>query len=251
MAGLNLDKLKNEINSRKQERGDEVVALAGEGKASLPKDMMLHKIIEATKTGRVNEAIIAIKTVDHNANNVAGVEKSRYNAMALSPDLNVHINSSVNETSKPLSQALSNNTTPTSYKPPVESINQLNEEKERGLYDEIERMNSHQKKMNPNYPTVNPLANTNNMNNNNQSQQILNENAFVESVEKRVLTNLNESLGAGIKEILKETVLELYTVNKIKDVLTENTEITKKMLNENRAYLKQIVIEIIRELQKK
>jgi hypothetical protein len=251
MAGLNLDKLKNEINSRKQDRGDEIVTLAGEGKASLPKDMMLHKIIEATKTGRVNEAIIAIKTVDHNANNVAGVEKSKYNAMALSPDLNVHIASSVsNEVSKPLSQSLSNTA---SYRPPVEAINQLNEEKERGLYDEIERMNSHQKKMNPNYPVSNPLANNVVANNNGQYpiNNTLNENAFVESVEKRVLTNLNESLGAGIKEILKETVLELYTVNKIKDVINENPELIKKIILENKTFMKQIVIEIIKELQKK
>jgi hypothetical protein len=169
--------------------------------------------------------------------------------MALSPDLNVHIAPSNSETSRPLSQSLTNTTT---YKPPIEATNQLNEEKERGLYEEIERMNGHQKKMNPNYPTSNPLAqNMNNMQYPSNNPNTLNENAFVESVEKRVLTNLNESLGAGIKEILKETVLELYTTAKINEVVTTNPEILKKMLTENKSVLKQIVIEIIRDLQKK
>ena len=240
MAGLNLDKLKNEINSRKQDRGDEIVSLAGEGKATLPKDMMLHKIIEAAQTGRVNEAIIAIKTVDQNANIKSPLPE--YNAMTA--DLSKHL---ITGNNAPIQQTMQQPLQPT-YKPPVDITNKLEEEKELGLYAEIERRNSEQRKLNSNYPTTNPLAQ--NINNKGQQQMTtLNESALVESVEQRVLTNLNESLGAGIKEILKETVLELYTTAKIKDVIAENPQLIKNIILENKSFLKEIVIGILREMK--
>lgn len=248
MAGLNLDKLKVVINSRKQDRGEEVITLAGEGRAVMPKDTMLHKIVEAAKTGRPNEAIAVIKNVDSKAN----IQKPLPDYNAMKPDLSKHlINENNTSVQQSVQQTVSNNTT---YRPPVDITNKLEEEKELGLYAEIERKNAEQRRLNSNYPVDNSLMQNRNINNNSIQQMnplSLNENVLVENVEKRVLLNLNESLGAGIKDILKETVLELYTVNKIKDVLVENTDITKKMFNENKAYLKQLVIEIIRELQKK
>ena len=68
----------------------------------------------------------------------------------------------------------------------------------------------------------------------------LNEVALVESVKNVVNNYLTENLGTVFEEAIKGTIIEMYAVERIKEVL-----------NENRDLIKSVVVETIREIQAK
>ena len=69
---------------------------------------------------------------------------------------------------------------------------------------------------------------------------MLNEGYLVENVKKVVNNYLTENLAPIFEEAIKSTIIEMYAVERIKEVLTENKEM-----------IKTIVYETIRELQAK
>jgi hypothetical protein len=71
-----------------------------------------------------------------------------------------------------------------------------------------------------------------------QQQMNLNEGYLVENVKKIVDNYLIENFGPVIEEAIKGTIIEIYAVERIKEVLQENREIVKS-----------IVLETIREIQ--
>ena len=67
---------------------------------------------------------------------------------------------------------------------------------------------------------------------------MLNEAYLSENVKKIVNGYLTENLGPIFEEAIKSTIIEMYAVERIKEVL-----------NENREMVKSIVIETIKEIQ--
>ena len=75
----------------------------------------------------------------------------------------------------------------------------------------------------------------------NQTQNgLLSEGALVESVKGVVNNYLSETLAPILEDTIKSTILELYAVERIKEVMAENSDLIKKM-----------VYETIREIQAK
>ena len=68
----------------------------------------------------------------------------------------------------------------------------------------------------------------------------INEAALQENVRKLVNNHLVENLSPILEEAIKNTVIEMYAIERIKEVLYENKDLIKK-----------VVYETIRELQKK
>ena len=68
----------------------------------------------------------------------------------------------------------------------------------------------------------------------------INEAALVENVKNVVNGYLSENLGAVFEEAIKGTIIEMYAVERIKDVL-----------NENRDLIKSVVVETIRDIQQR
>jgi len=68
----------------------------------------------------------------------------------------------------------------------------------------------------------------------------INEAALVENVKNVVNGYLSENLGVIFEEAIKGTIIEMYAVERIKEVL-----------NENRDLVKSVVVETIREIQAK
>jgi hypothetical protein len=66
----------------------------------------------------------------------------------------------------------------------------------------------------------------------------LNEAALVENVQNVVKGYLTENLGPIFEEAIKNTVIEMYAVERIKEVL-----------NENRDLIKSVVVETIKEIR--
>jgi hypothetical protein len=75
---------------------------------------------------------------------------------------------------------------------------------------------------------------------NQQPQQSvqLNEEALIQNIGGTVDKYLMENFGHVVEEAIKSTVLEMYAAEKIKEVLSENTDL-----------IKSVVIDTIRELQ--
>jgi hypothetical protein len=68
----------------------------------------------------------------------------------------------------------------------------------------------------------------------------INEAALTENVKNVVNGYLSENLGSVFEEAIKGTIIEMYAVERIKEVL-----------NENRDLIKSVVVETIREIQAK
>lgn len=68
----------------------------------------------------------------------------------------------------------------------------------------------------------------------------INEGALVENVKNVVNGYLSENLGAVFEEAIKGTIIEMYAVERIKEVL-----------NENRDLIKSVVVETIRDIQQR
>ena len=69
---------------------------------------------------------------------------------------------------------------------------------------------------------------------------MLNEGYLVENVKKVVNNYLTENLGPIFEEAIKSTIIEMYAVERIKEVLHENKEM-----------IKSLVYDTIREIQQK
>ena len=215
-----LNKLKNEIATRKNERNSIVDGVS-------PRDKFLFGLVESIETGRETQSSALVKTVD---NTVAAKKKEA---------ARLPVNETV--TAPPQQQ--------TQYAPkrPVqlEQID-MSPERDEQLWADIERKKKQtlaesmqtyiqtpytgapmaQQPMQPMMPMG--------------QQPMLNEAYLTENVKKIVNNYLVESFGPIVEEAIKSTILEMYAVERIKEVLTENKEM-----------IQNIVYDTIRELQAK
>lgn len=205
MAKIDLNKLKTEIANRKNEKTSTIDGVA-------PRDKFLYGLIESLNTGRETQSSALVKSVD---NTVAAKKK---------------------ETARlPINETMSVQTAPTQRPAPID----MSPERDEQMWMEIEKRKKQTlaESMQPyiQSPTVGtPMVN------NTMQQMPLNEQYLTENVKKIVNNYLVENFGPIVEEAIKSTILELYAVERIKEVLTENKEI-----------IKTVVYETIRELQAK
>lgn len=205
MAKPDLNKLKTEIANRRNEKTATIDGVA-------PRDKFLNGLLESLHTGRETQASALVKTVD---NTVAAKKK---------------------ETARlPINEAVPVQSPPAQRPVPID----MSPERDEQLWEEMERrkkqtlaesMQTYVQSPNIGAPMTNvPMQPTS-----------LNEQYLTENVKKIVNNYLVENFGPIVEEAIKSTILELYAVERIKEVLTENKEI-----------IKTVVYETIRELQAK
>jgi len=213
-----LNKLRVEIDNRKRERNT-VSSPSGDGQdysGVSPRDKFLYELTESLKSGRDNASSNLVKTVNNKAvdKNGGGVKIP------------------LNETPAPTHQP--------------ERINlgipmDISPERDELLYRDLENkrkqtlsesMQGYISMPNTGRPMVNqPPTN---------SSMQLNEAYLTENVKNIVNGYLTENLEPIFEEAIKSTIIEMYAVERIKEVLTENSEM-----------IRTIVYETIREIQKK
>ena len=215
MAKPDLNKLKTEIDSRKRERG--TIAESAQGATLLPKDVFLNELMTSLQTGRETKATNLIKVVE-------------------------------NKTAAKFGEVVKHDVTP--IQQPVAPQHKLEDvgmsperddllfaEFEKGrkqtLAESIEGFNKTNNASTgptavPGYtPTVAGVP-------------MLNEQYLGESVKRIVNNYLIENFGPVVEEAIKSTILEMYAVERIKEVLTENREM-----------IRTVVIDVIKEIQAK
>lgn len=219
---IDLNKIKNEIDSRKNEK-NMVSSQLGEkvGTGVAPRDTFLHGLLEARETGKDNAATNLIKVVE---NTVA----AKHGGIA------------THEVATPVAPA------PATRKP-IE----MSPERDEQLFADLEKKkNQTIAESIANFQggagttTPAPTVNYN-------GQQMLtsipanvvstgqiNEAALVENVHTIVNSHLQQNLGPIFEEAIKGTIIEMYAIERIQDVLRENRDL-----------IKDVVVETIKEIQ--
>jgi len=234
---LDLNKLRDEIEKEKQNKYT-VSSHLGEsvGAGLTPKDEFLHGLLTSYKLEQPTASTNLIKVVSNKVAEKKGETKKKV----------------VNETA--------NAPTPTHHTlpPPVDMDSGDREEKmyrdfdkmkKSTLAESIESFQGNQPKtpqssmvnfggqqfltsLPTNYTAANPATGG--------APMQLNEAVLVENVKNVVNGYLSENLGPIFEEAIKGTIIEMYAVERIKEVL-----------NENRDLIKTVVVETIREIQAK
>jgi len=207
---VNLNKLKDEIDSRKKERNTfssttgEVVTYDGS-----PRDVFLNGLYESIKTGRETPATSLIKTVE----NKVAAKKGETPKFAVNE-------APVQQQRQPIDMSPERD---------EQLFHDLEVKRKLTLAESIE-----QYKTTPHVGApMQPMQQTSQT-----APMQINEVYLSENVKKIVNNYLSENFGVVVEEAIKSTILEMYAVERIKEVLHENKDL-----------IKTVVVEVIRELQ--
>ncbi|MFW6219923.1 MAG: hypothetical protein ACOC33_03705, partial [bacterium] len=196
---IDLSNLKEEINSRKKGRGTSNNNF-GVVNESAPKDSFLNGLLTSLKTGKSNESTEKIKMVE----NVAA-KKSGENVPDYQPKQNIQ---QPKQTQQP---------------------QQVNEdgyvERDDRLFAELERKQKELSKYGGSGTPQRPQVN--------EQQLIHGNNGINESkLHESVMNILSESAGVIVERALKDAIFDLFTEEKIKEVIIENKKMIRGMVIE-------------------
>ena len=229
---LDLNKLKDEIHKEKQNRNI-IPSQLGENvsTSAAPRDVFLNGLISSLHSGQETPASTLIKVVENKVAEKHGMVKRHIvneTAVTPTPQATPIIDTSPDrdeqlyrdlevKRKQTLAESISNfqNKAPATETPPT--VN----------YGGQQFLTSAPTTTSTPTPTVQTGAPIQ-----------INEAALVENVKNVVNGYLSENLGAVFEEAIKGTIIEMYAVERIKEVL-----------NENRDLIKSVVVETIKEIQ--
>jgi len=216
MAKPDLNKLKTEIDNRKREKNIAPSSLGGQTNiGATPRDTFLNGLLESLKTGRDNASSNLLKTVD----NQVAVKKGESKRLP------------INEVVAPVQRQTIHETIDMSPERDEQLYKDLEVKRKQTLSEAMSAGIAPNKNTNAGIPSYNS--------NTGQPMQI-NEGYLVENVKKIVDNYLIDNFGPVVEEAIKGTIIEMYAVERIKEVLQENREM-----------IKTLVYETIREIQSK
>jgi hypothetical protein len=202
---VDLSKLREEIDSRKKETTQE-----GAGRA--PKDSFLNELLTSLKTGQESSSTQRVKMVEQKAAEKKGEKRtSSSDGGTMVEALEKHGGAGASTPVAP---------TPTGDQDRDHLLYEEYERKMKEMFGEgaKELMQPHQKQQ-PSQP-----------------KQQINEEYLIGAVKKI----LNESFAPMVEEAMKDAIVEIYAVEKIKEVVEESEP-----------FIREVVIKTIRDLQKK
>jgi len=203
---VDFNKLRDEIDNRKQQKN---VGTPRGGIA--PRDEFLNGLLESLNTGRETAASSLLKTVD---NKVAD-KKGETNRLPIA------------------------NTQQQGVAPQRINETDMSPERDEQLYADLDKRRKQTLAESiegyAKIPKVGaPMQNTP------SAPMQLNEQYLTENVQKIVNNYLTESLGPIFEESIKGVIIEMYAIERIKEVLHENKDL-----------IRTVVIETIKEIQAK
>jgi hypothetical protein len=234
---IDLTKIKEEIATRKSS-GNMAQSSFGEtvGTGVTPRDSFLHGLMEAYNHGKPTASSNLIKVVDNTVSANKGEQTQMPTPTAtVAPTANPHIQ-------RPQAPA------------------QMSPDREEQMYKDFEKKNNgtladsisafqgkntgnpapqgtHVNYAGQQYLTTPPVGTPMNEGQVQMPMQ-LNEAALVESVQQIVNGHLAENLGPIFEEAIKGTVIEMFAVERIQEVLKENKDL-----------IKEVVVETIKEIR--
>ena len=228
---LDLNKLKDEIHKEKQNRNvtpSQLGESVGTGVA--PRDVFLNGLITSLTSGQETPASSLIKVVEnkvtekhggvhvHKVNETAPTAVATPTVAAPSPDRDEQLFADLEKKRKQtLAESISNFQGNAPATPQTPTTN----------YNGTQYLNT---------PPVRTPMNEGQV----QMPMQLNEAALVENVKNVVNNYLTENIGGVFEEAIKGTIIEMYAIDRIQEVL-----------NENRDLIKSVVVETIKEIRDK
>jgi len=225
---IDLNKIRDEIANEKKSKyaiPSQLGENAGVGVA--PRDTFLHGLLQARETGQDNASTNLIKVVENKVTEKhGGITTHKINEAAPQPEVRKKIDMSPERDEQLFAD--------------------LEKKRKATLAESIAGFQG----SNTASPTA-PMVNYN-------GQQMLtslpagtvpqttmqlgqiNEAVLVESVQHIVNTHLQQNLGPVFEEAIKGTIIEMYAVERIKEVL-----------NENRDLITEVVKDVIRDIQER
>ena len=221
MAKPDLNKLKSEIDNRKKERGISTERTNGAG--LMPKDVFLNELMTSLQTGQDTKATNLIKLVENKTAAKAG-EVIRHEVQPVQQ--------------RTIQQPKNLNEVEMSPERDELLFAEFEKRRKSTLAGDIDNFNRTGNQTMQNYQNTQYVGQP--MQPNAGQPMQINEQYLGESVKKIVNNYLIENFGPVVEEAIKSTILEMYAVERIKEVLTENREM-----------IKSLVYETIREIQAK
>jgi hypothetical protein len=222
---INLNKLKEEITTRKESKNINTGGVP-------PRDTFLTGLIESLNTGRETHSTALVKNVD----NLVSEKKGGRGNMVINENVQSQpVHQQPQQPVQPQQQPVQ----PQQYYPQ----NDMNREEE--MYRRFNSQNKTLAQSIQEYASIPPVGapmqnnpTTYNSGVQTHNPQMLNEGHLVENIKKVVDGYLVESFAPIVEETIKSTIIEMYAVERIKEVLTENRDL-----------IKSAVIEVIKEIQ--
>ena len=224
---LDLNKIKDEIQKEKQSRNMNPSQLGESiGAGVSPRDVFLHGLLHARETGQDTPSSTLLKVVENKVTEKHG---------------GVHMHK-INEAAPAAPTAVA--TAPTQSPDRDEQLFADLEKKRKATLAESISSFQGNAPANPTPPAVNYngqqfLTSALNTAPTGAPMQI-NEAALVENVKNVVNNYLSENLGSVFEEAIKGTIIEMYAIERIQEVL-----------HENRDLIKSVVVETIKEIRDK
>ncbi len=212
---INLVKLKDEIHNRKAQKGV-VSANLGEAAKSgaIPKDVFLHELATSVLHGQESQATAILKDVDHRAAVYSGEARpAQSGGGTMASELGRHGGATPTATANP--------------NPPVATGG----DRDHLLFEELERKKREMLSGGAANLALNPQAP--------QAQQhqqggFITENKLYEAVDEVI----KDKFAHIVEHAMKDSIVDIYAVTRMKEVI-----------NENRDVIKEMVVDIIRDLQ--
>ena len=235
--GVDIQNLRKEINARKTALNERKTALGEPINAAQSKDKFLGELLHSARTGKETNASIKIKTIDK-------VAEAKINKTTVDPSILQHVGAvtstpSINETvaTKPVMSSAEMARYNEQERIRKEGINPMTNQSNAGIADSMEK-----------YMNIPPVGAPMNQNTGMLNEQQMSANLgggasnqlIVEQVTNVATQLLNENFGKLYAEAMKNSIIESY-----------KTEVVRASLEENRAMIKEIVIETILEIQKR
>lgn len=216
---IDLNKLKEEIHTRKNEG----VSVVEEHAVASGSNKWLNELVQSVKTGSDTETSKKIANVNRRANDMV-VEGSGVKVKSNSNnDYMKHVNT-------PTHTNTTNNT--------------LNE-RDDALFDKFNNMR-------PSGGLADAISDVSGVKSGGrheqqQQQPMVNEQMITSKID----SHLNNNLTPLMEELMKNTLVEIYSVDRVKKVIKENPEIIENYLEENPKIVENIVINTIKKLQQR
>ena len=237
-GGIDLDKLKSGIAERKKELSVRTNALGETVQVKQTGDAFLRELMHSATTGAETHASVKVKTVDQLA-------EAKITGKTVDPNLLGHV-----ATSAP-TQSIQQPAQVNAHIPSAAEVAKMNEAKR---IREQSNVNYNQTMGQPasNVGVADAISQFQNMgrvgapmNNNSMltEQQMMGNimgSAPAQIIVEQTQQILNENFGHLFAEAMKNSIIETY-----------KAEVIKSGLDENKEYIKEIVIETILELQKR
>jgi hypothetical protein len=226
---VDLNKLRGEIDNRKKEKN----GVTSNGVSLPPKDMFLNGLLESLSTGRMTDSTNKIMSYEKQAGAVVAYKRGDL----AESELNT------------VKQKVGVGYVPT--KPVIQKNNvrsggevEMSEERDELLFQNFGKASKQ--------TLAESIGNFTNPQNTIQADPVqqyqtgyapttqINEAYLAESVKKTVNKYLTENLGPVLEDAINSTIIEMYAVERIKEVLHNNKDL-----------IKTLVYETIREIQAK